>query len=42
VHLITKIYEKKIKVAPEDLQQYKDFWQPSATLPKWDIVISPH
>jgi len=42
VHLITKIYEKKIKVAPEDLQQYKDFWQPSATLPKWDIIISPH
>ena len=41
VHLVTTIYEKKIKVALEDLIPYKEFWFPSETLPKWDITIIP-
>lgn len=42
VHLVTQTYEKKRKVAPEDLQQYKYFWFPSKILPKWDIKILPY
>lgn len=41
VHLVNQTYEKKIKVTPDDLQQYKDFWFPSEILPKWDITIIP-
>lgn len=41
VHLVTESYEKKIKVCRKDLKQYKDFWHPSETLPKWDITITP-
>lgn len=41
IHLVTHTYEKKIKVASDDLQQYKDFWFPSQLLPKWDITILP-
>jgi hypothetical protein len=41
VHLVNQIYEKKIKVSPDDLQQYKDFWFPSEILPRWDITIIP-
>jgi len=42
IHLVSQTYDKKRKVAPEDLQQYKDFWLPSQLLPKWDITILPH
>ena len=42
IHLVSQTYDKKRKVAPEDLQQYKDFWLPSHLLPKWDITILPH
>ncbi len=41
IHLVTQTYEKRIKVSPSDLQQYKDFWFPSKILPKWDITILP-
>jgi transposase len=41
VHLITKTYEKKIKVASDDLRQYQPFWIPSENLPKWDITVMP-
>jgi transposase len=41
VHLVTETYEKKIKVSSDELNQYKDFWFPSKTLPKWDITIRP-
>jgi hypothetical protein len=34
VHLIDGIYEKKIKVLPEVLNQHQPFWQRSETLPK--------
>jgi hypothetical protein len=42
IHLVSLTYEKKIKVASDDLQQYQDFWLPSQLLPKWDITILPH
>lgn len=41
VHLVERTYEKKIKVSPSDLQQYKNFWFPSEILPRWDITINP-
>ena len=34
IHLVTQTYEKKIKVASDDLQQYQYFWLPSQLLPK--------
>lgn len=39
VHFVETTYEKKIKVAPEDLIPFKEFWFPSENLPKWDITI---
>jgi hypothetical protein len=41
VHLVSQPYEKKIKVAPDDLKTYTDFWFPSQLLPKWNITILP-
>ena len=41
VHLIEGIYEKGIKVAPDELAAYREHWLPSQTLPKWDVTILP-
>jgi hypothetical protein len=41
VHRVQAIYDKGIKVPPKELEQYHPFWQPSETLPKWDITIVP-
>jgi transposase len=41
VYLVDEVYEKGIKVADAELEAYRSFWQPSATLPKWDITIVP-
>ncbi len=42
VHLVETVYEKSVKVPPEDLKQYFSSWQCSDTLPKWDITIVPN
>jgi hypothetical protein len=41
VHLVETTYEKGVKVLPEHLKQYFSSWQPSDSLPKWDITILP-
>lgn len=41
VHRVEAIYEKGIKVLSNELEQYQAHWQPSATLPKWDVTIIP-
>jgi Rhodopirellula transposase DDE domain len=42
VNLMTATYEKKINVAPNDMIPYQDFWIPSQTLPKWDVMVIPY
>lgn len=42
VYLVEGIYEKGVKVLPEELADYLPSWQRSETLPKWDITICPH
>jgi hypothetical protein len=41
VHLVQTTYKTGIKVLPQELEQYKPFWQRSETLPKWDVTIVP-
>ena len=41
VHLIENIYSKGITVPSSELQSFQQFWQPSETLPKWDVTIVP-
>jgi transposase len=41
VYQVTTIYEKGIKVLPEQLKQYQPYWQRSETLAQWDITITP-
>jgi hypothetical protein len=41
VHLVEATYEKGVKVLPEELKHYQSQWQPSPTLPQWDITIVP-
>ena len=41
VHRVEAVYEKAIKVPPEELEQYLPFWLRSESLPKWDITIVP-
>jgi len=41
VHRVETTYATGVKVLPEELKQYQPFWQPSETLPKWDITIIP-
>ncbi|PSB14066.1 hypothetical protein C7B65_26775 [Phormidesmis priestleyi ULC007] len=41
VQLVDPIYEKGIKVLPEELERYQPFWHRSKTLSKWDITIVP-
>lgn len=39
VHLVDAIYEKGIKVLPEELEPYQPFCLRSQTLPKSDVTI---
>jgi hypothetical protein len=41
VHLIEGIYAKQISVPDGELEPYKQQWQRSESLPKWDIKIVP-
>jgi hypothetical protein len=41
VQCVETVYEKGIKVLPQELEQYLACWQRSETLPKWDITIVP-
>ncbi len=41
IHLVEGVYEKGIKVGQKVLDELKQFWQRSKTLPKWDVVIQP-
>ena len=41
IHLVKQVYEKGIKVLPDVLKEYQEFWRPSQELPKWDITILP-
>jgi hypothetical protein len=41
VHLVERVYEKGIKVCQEVLEELKELWQRSETLPKWDVVVQP-
>lgn len=41
VHLVEGDYEKKITVPKAELEIYKQQWQRSQLLPKWDVTIEP-
>ncbi len=41
VHLVERVYEKGIRVCQKVLEELKEFWQRSETLPKWDVVVQP-
>lgn len=41
VHLVDGTYPKKVKVSKKELEPYKQFWNPSESLPKWDITVAP-
>jgi len=41
VYLVEGTYEKGIKVLKKELEEFLPFWQPSVTLPKWDVTIIP-
>ena len=41
VHLIDNIYPKGITVPSSELQSFEQIWNPSFTLPKWDVSIIP-
>lgn len=41
VHLVEATDEKGVKVLPKELKHYQSQWQPSLTLPQWDITIVP-
>ena len=41
VHLVEGTYEKNITVPADELEPYKQQWQRSESLPKWDIKIVP-
>lgn len=41
VHLVDGRYPKKITVPNDELEPYKQHWQRSDELPKWDITIQP-
>lgn len=42
VYLVEGLYEKGVQVFAEELESDLPFWQPSETLPKWDITILPN
>ncbi|MGI0495213.1 hypothetical protein ACN4EG_25830 [Alkalinema pantanalense CENA528] len=42
VYLVEGFYEKGVKVLAEELEFYLPCWQPSETLPKWNITILPN
>lgn len=41
IHLDEYTYEKGITVAAPELSSLQQFWQPSESLPKWDVTIVP-
>lgn len=41
IHLVEGVYEKGVKVIQAVLDELKQFWRRSKTLPKWDVVIQP-
>ncbi|WP_293083222.1 MULTISPECIES: transposase [unclassified Moorena] len=41
VHLVEGTYPKKITVPEDELKPYKQQWQRSESLPKWDVMIEP-
>ncbi|MEL6502143.1 MAG: transposase [Cyanobacteria bacterium J06588_5] len=41
VHLVEGIYEKKITVPKNELEQYQQQWQRDEQLPKWAVTIAP-
>lgn len=41
VYLIEDVYHKGITVRASELQFCQQFWQPSESLPKWDVTIVP-
>ena len=41
IHLVEGVYEKGIRVSQDVLEELKQFWHRSETLPKWDVIIQP-
>ncbi|MEA5495952.1 transposase [Limnoraphis robusta Tam1] len=41
IHLIKETYQKGIIVRDPELKAFRQFWQCSETLPKWDVMIAP-
>ena len=41
VHLVERLYDKKITVPKDELEVYEQQWQRSEELPKWDVTIVP-
>ena len=41
VHLIDNVYPKGITVLSSELQSFQQIWNPSSSLPKWDVSIIP-
>jgi hypothetical protein len=41
IHLVESVYEKGIGVSQGVLEELKQFWHRSKTLPKWDVIIQP-
>ena len=41
IHLIEGSYEKGVIVKPDELADFRQFWQTSEELPKWDVLIIP-
>ena len=41
IHLVEGVYEKGIGVSQGVLEELKQFWHRSKTLPKWDVIIQP-
>ena len=41
IHLVEGVYEKGIRVCQDVLEELKQFWHRSETLPKWDVIIQP-
>ena len=41
IYLIEESYEKGVIVKPDELVEFRQFWQASSELPKWDVLIIP-
>jgi hypothetical protein len=42
IHLVEGMYAKGISVCQEVLEELKQFWKRSGTLPKWNVVIQSY